>query len=113
MEFLVRPEVIAAFRRILPEQARNGVGGSVDDTLAFVKEWGFDLSAITVPVLLTYGAVDSSCPVAHGHFLARSIATAFPFEMAAEGHFAADPRNEVLATHRWLRMGGVPDYPGA
>lgn len=105
MEFLLRPEVIAAFRRIVPEQARNGADGSVDDTLAFVKDWGFDLSAITAPVLLTYGDVDSSCPVSHGRFLARSIATAFPVEVAGEGHVAADPRNEVLATHRWLRAG--------
>jgi pimeloyl-ACP methyl ester carboxylesterase len=112
VEFLRRPEVIAAFRRIVPEQARNGVGGSVDDTLAFVKDWGFDLAAIAVPVLLTYGAEDSSCPVAHGRFLASSITTAIAAEMVGEGHFSADPRNEVLATHRWLRTGGMPDYPG-
>jgi pimeloyl-ACP methyl ester carboxylesterase len=113
VEFLLRPEVIAAFDRIVPEQARHGVGGSVDDTLAFAKHWGFDLSAITVPVLLTYGAEDSSCPVAHGRFLARSIPTAITIEVAGEGHFAADPRNEVLATHRWLRLGGVPAYPSS
>ncbi|MDO8307980.1 MAG: alpha/beta hydrolase [Actinomycetota bacterium] len=111
--FLQRPEVLAAFRRIVPEQARSGVGGSVDDTLAFCKDWGFDLSAVTVPVLVTYGAEDSSCPVAHGRFLARSIPTAITVEVAGEGHFAADPRNEVLATHRWLRMGGTPAYPSS
>ena len=110
--FLMRPEVIAAFRRIVPEQARHGVGGSVDDTLAFAKDWGFDLSTIQVPVLVTYGAVDSSCPVAHGRFLAQTIPTAIAIEVADEGHFATDPRSEVLATHRWLRVGGVSDYPG-
>ena len=81
-------------------------------TLAFAKDWGFDLAAIAVPVLLTYGAEDSSCPVAHGRFLASSIATVIAVEVAHEGHFAADPRNEVLATHRWLRTGRTPDYPG-
>jgi pimeloyl-ACP methyl ester carboxylesterase len=108
VEFLLRPEVIAAFRRIVPEQARHGVGGSVDDTFAFVREWGFDLASIAVPVLLTYGDEDSSCPVTHGRFLAEAIPSAVVIESAGEGHFTQDPRNEVLATHRWLRSGGAP-----
>jgi len=89
----------------VPEQARNGVGGSVDDTLAFVRDWGFDLAHIAVPVLLTYGDEDSSCPVGHGRFLAEAISTAVVVEVSGEGHFARDPRNEVLTTHRWLRTG--------
>ena len=108
VEFLLRPEVIEAFRRIIPEQARHGVGGSVDDTLAFVRDWGFDLASIRVPVLLTYGDIDSSCPVAHGRFLATAIPTALVQETTGGGHFAADPRSEVLSTHMWLRTGSGP-----
>lgn len=107
--FLLRPEVVEAFRRIVPEQARYGVGGSVDDTLAFARDWGFDLESINVPVLLTYGDADSSCPVAHGRFLAAGIPTALVVEVPDGGHFAANPRSEVLATHRWLRLGAVPE----
>jgi pimeloyl-ACP methyl ester carboxylesterase len=106
VDFLLRPEVVAAFARIVPEQARNGVGGSVDDTIAFARDWGFDLATIAVPVLLTYGAQDSSCPPAHGRYLAAAIRTAVVVETADEGHFARDPRAEVLATHHWLRTGG-------
>lgn len=106
--FLTRPEVVEALRRIIPEQARNGVGGSVDDTLAFARDWGFDLAIIKVPVLLTYGDADSSCPVAHGRFLAASIQNAVVMEAAGGGHFAADPRSEVLTTHVWLRTGVAP-----
>ena len=105
VEFLLRPEVLAAFRRIIPEQARHGVWGSVDDTLAFVRDWGFDLSSITVPVLLTYGDADSSCPASHGRFLAAAIATATVEEKLGGGHFDTDPTTEVLAVHRWLRTG--------
>lgn len=104
--FLLRPEVLAAFRQIIPEQARHGVWGSVDDTLAFVRDWGFDLGSIEVPVLLTYGDADSSCPASHGRFLAATIPTATVEETLGGGHFAADPRTEVLATQRWLRTGG-------
>jgi hypothetical protein len=53
VRFLLRPEVVEAFRRIIPEQARHGVGGSVDDTFAFARDWGFDLARISVPVLLS------------------------------------------------------------
>jgi pimeloyl-ACP methyl ester carboxylesterase len=103
--FLRRPEVVARMRDIIAEQARHGVGGSVDDTLAFAADWGFDLAAIGVPVLLTYGDADTSCPVAHGRFLATAIPTAIVEETAGGGHLPQDARNEILATHRWLRTG--------
>ncbi len=107
--FLLRPEVRAAFERIVPEQAREGVGGSVDDTLAFVRPWGFSLSMIAVPVLLTYGDIDSSCPVAHGRFLAARLPQATVVETSGGGHFAEDPVQEVTATHVWLRTGHLPE----
>ena len=81
--FLERTETIEAFRRIIPEQAVNGVGGSVDDTLAFVSDWGFDLSSIRIPVLVTFGDADTSCPVAHGRLLARAIPGATVIELPA------------------------------
>jgi pimeloyl-ACP methyl ester carboxylesterase len=109
VRFLLRPEVVEAFRRIIPEQARQGVGGSVDDTLAFARDWEFDLTQISVPVLLTYGARDTSCPPAHGRFLAAAVPTAIVIEVPDGGHFADDPRAEVLATHRWSRLGGAPE----
>ena len=104
--FLQRPEVVAAFRRIVREQARHGVSGSVDDTIAFTTSWGFSLRGVQVPVLLTYGTEDSSCPVSHGRFLARQLPTAQVHEVTGEGHFARDPQREVLATHQWLHDGG-------
>jgi pimeloyl-ACP methyl ester carboxylesterase len=105
--FLRRPDVVAALSRIVVEQARNGVGGSVDDTLAFAQDWGFNLASITVPVLLTYGDTDTSCPVAHGRFLAAAIPTATVAETAGGGHLPSDPRNEILTTHKWLRTGSL------
>lgn len=104
--FLRRPEVVDAFRRIIGEQARNGVGGSVDDTLAFVRDWEFDLSTIVVPVLLTYGDEDTSCPVTHGRFLAAAIPGATVVETAGGGHLPGEnPAEEIVETHRWLRTG--------
>jgi pimeloyl-ACP methyl ester carboxylesterase len=106
--FLARPETISAFRRIIPEQAVNGVSGSVDDTLAFVKDWGFSLSSIRVPVLITYGDDDTSLPVAHGRFLATAVPDALVIETTGGGHFADDPVRDILDTHRWLSTGRPP-----
>ena len=106
--FLQRPESIEAFRRIIPEQAIHGVGGSVDDTLAFVRDWGFDLGSIRVPVLVTFGDADTSCPVAHGRFLAGAIPGATVIETSGGGHFAADPTKDIRDTHAWLVTGRLP-----
>jgi len=103
--FLQRPETIEAFRRIIPEQAIHGVGGSVDDTLAFVRDWGFDLESIRVPVLVTFGDADTSCPVAHGRFLADTVPGATVIQTSGGGHFAADPTKDILDTHAWLATG--------
>ena len=51
----------------------HGVDGWVDDDIAFTRPWGFDVSAITVPVYLTYGRTDNLVPPAHGDWLAAHI----------------------------------------
>lgn len=114
-EVLARPEVVAVFTRIMAEQAAHGVGGSVDDTLAFARPWGFALSAITVPVLLTYGLQDFSCPPGHGRWLARQIPTALVVEDETGGHLPQDLEAEITRTFAWLRTGEFPgsgDTPG-
>jgi pimeloyl-ACP methyl ester carboxylesterase len=103
--FLQRPETIEAFRRIIPEQAVHGVGGSVDDTFAFVRDWGFHLTSIRVPVLITFGDADTSCPAAHGRFLAAAVPGATVIETSGGGHFAANPTKDIVHTHEWLVTG--------
>lgn len=101
--FLSRPDLVDNWRRIVAEQAAHGVWGSVDDTLAFSRAWGFNLASIDVPVLLTHGAHDLSAPIAHGRWLAariRSVQTEFS---TTGGHLPEDPESEITATMRWLR----------
>src|SRR5580765_5670756 len=45
---LARPEVMQIFREATVEWAANGVGGWVDDDIAFTRQWGFDVADITV-----------------------------------------------------------------
>lgn len=111
-EVLSRPEVVEVFKRIMTEQSAHGVGGTVDDTLAFARPWGFDLSAVTVPVLLTYGLQDFSCPPNHGRWLARHLPTAVVIEDETGGHLPQDLEAEIATTFGWLRTGELPAAVG-
>jgi pimeloyl-ACP methyl ester carboxylesterase len=51
----------------------NGVGGWVDDDLALISPWGFELDSIAVPLTVWHGAEDRFVPVAHGEWLAAHV----------------------------------------
>jgi pimeloyl-ACP methyl ester carboxylesterase len=56
---------------------REGLGpggqGWWDDSLSLARPWGFDLSGISVPVLLMHGRHDQFVPFSHGEWLAARI----------------------------------------
>jgi pimeloyl-ACP methyl ester carboxylesterase len=99
LEMVARPEI----RGMLDESLRVGCGesidGFVDDDLSTVAPWGFDPSAITVPVAVWYGVSDTLVPPAHGEWLARTLPGATVVRLDG-GHFASyDRLGELLA---WL-----------
>lgn len=100
---LARPELSDVIREAFGEAFRHGVWGWVDDDLAFVSPWGFDVAEIRVPTRVALGAADVLVPRAHGEWLARRIPGA---ELVVEddlGHFA-DPER-VVSQFRWLAEG--------
>jgi pimeloyl-ACP methyl ester carboxylesterase len=58
------------------EMFAHGIWGWVDDSLALIREWGFDVEELEVPVKIRYGASDVLVPAAHGEWLAAHIAHA-------------------------------------
>lgn len=68
-----------ALRRIIAqthaEALRESADGWIEDVIALSRPWGFNLSDITVPVLLWHGGEDVFSPVSHTQWLAKRIST--------------------------------------
>lgn len=63
-------------RKSLREGLAPGIWGWVDDDLAWVKPWGFEVEEIRVPVHVRYGATDVLVPAGHGKWLADHVPNA-------------------------------------
>jgi pimeloyl-ACP methyl ester carboxylesterase len=76
----------------------SGFDGWIDDDLAFVEEWGFDLGSIKVPVHVWQGDDDFMVPHAHSHWLAKIIPTAALHFAPGEGHISlvVKQRHEIV-----------------
>lgn len=71
-----------------------GADGWIDDNLAFTKPWGFDVTDIKVPVILTYGRTDVLVPAAHGDWLLAHIPAAEAWVDEEAGHMGDDSTME-------------------
>ena len=78
-----------------------GVDGWVDDDLAFVKPWGFDIGAITVPVSVWQGDRDLMVPGVHGRWLSANVAGAEAHLLEQEGHLTLFA-NRIGDIQAWL-----------
>lgn len=105
---LARPEAMQVMRESALEEAAHGVGGWVDDGLAFTQPWGFEVSAISVPVLIRYGLTDVLVPAAHGEWLAANVPGCIVEIEDVGGHMGVDPEEEIASNIRWLSEGIVP-----
>jgi pimeloyl-ACP methyl ester carboxylesterase len=79
-------EYAAEFHRGVETALRHSVDGWVDDDLAFIRHWGFELDDVRVPVHLWQGGQDLMVPPAHGRWLAEHLPTCTPRLLPDDGH---------------------------
>lgn len=60
--------------------------GWIDDDIAFIQPWGFNLNEISVPVLIWQGDQDLMVPHAHSYWLEKHIPTATLNFVPGHGH---------------------------
>ena len=78
-----------------------GNEGWWDDGVAHCTPWGFDLSAISVPVLLMHGRQDQFVPFGHGQWLAAHIPGVEARLLDHDGHLTL-LANRAGEVHSWL-----------
>jgi len=80
---------------------RGGLGGMVDDDLAYVAPWGFDPGQVSPPVLFLHGGQDRIVPSSHGKWLVRHVRSAELWLRPDDGHVSV--LNSGVAAMDWLR----------
>lgn len=96
----------AWFEGVAAAGVESGFDGFIDDDLAFVTPWGFEVKDVVCPALVVQGTADRIVPLAHGLWVAEQIAGAEYWEREGDGHITAmRAAGDALG---WLTRRGLP-----
>jgi len=90
------------FHSSMTHALADSADGWIDDNLAFVKPWGFELSTIARPVLVVQGGDDLMVPRQHGEWLAANVPGCEARIEEAHGHLTL-AEQLVPEVHAWLQ----------
>lgn len=94
-----QPEMREMFLDDLMRAARRRVEAPLTDVVLFVREWGFALGDLRVPIRLWHGDADNIVPLHHGEHLAARIPDSELRVRPGESHLGGlDAAEEVMGT---------------
>lgn len=94
---LDRPDVRAVFLEDVRHATGSSARAAAQDFELFVRDWGFRLADVAVPVHVWHGDLDKNVPYAHGEFMAERIPGAQFHACPGEGHLlVVDHLGEIL-----------------
>lgn len=93
------PLVKEVLTQAIPEALRTGIAGWIDDDLAIIRPWGFEVREISVPVELQYGLQDVVVPPAHSQWLAEHIPQAIRLPDPDAGHLSTPDQELAMLRH--------------
>lgn len=81
-----------------------GPDGIIDDDVAYVTPWGFDVASIAAPVLFVHGGRDRVVPPSHSEWLVRHCQDAELWLRPRESHISI--LDAAPLAMEWLRVRG-------
>jgi pimeloyl-ACP methyl ester carboxylesterase len=84
----------------MQQAVKPGIEGGWDDCVAQLTPWGFDVTDISVPVLVVHGSQDTAVPFSHGQWLAAHIPGAQGWLIDGEDHGLRE--RHIGGVHDWL-----------
>ena len=89
------------FDGIVKAGTAHGFGGMIDDDLAAMSPWGFDVSQVSKPMLIMHGTGDRMVPSSHAQWLAARCPRAELRLQAGQGHISV--LGSARSALEWVR----------
>jgi pimeloyl-ACP methyl ester carboxylesterase len=93
------------FDGIVTAATAHGFGGMIDDDVAAMSPWGFDLSQLSMPTLIMHGTDDRMIPSSHARWLAARCPRAELRLKAEQGHISV--LGSAPSALEWVRARAV------
>jgi pimeloyl-ACP methyl ester carboxylesterase len=93
------------FDGIVTAGTAHGFGGMMDDLLAAMSPWGFDVSRLSTPTLIMHGTDDRMVPSSHARWLAARCPRAELRLEAGQGHISV--LGSARSALEWVRARAV------
>lgn len=84
------------FGSVVAPAIAAGPAALIDDDLAYVSPWGFDLEAVRAPALLVHGTADRVVPSSHSRWLADRLGSGQLRLHEGEGHISVLRHAEAM-----------------